>query len=182
VEELLDLARLEIGSLKLSLSTVNVEALIDEASSMMRSTAERNRQTIDTDVEAGLPSVRADLGRIRQVLLNLVTNATKYCPAGARIVVGARKERTHVVVFVADDGPGVPVDMQSNLFDPYVQLQAEGRNLRGLGLGLAIAKNIVELHGGKIWFDSESGKGTTVGFSLPAGGPESVSGEGGGSV
>ena len=100
-----------------------------------------------------------------QVLLNLVGNAIKFTPSGGKIVVQARSDNEHVTVSVIDNGPGIPAAQLSKVFDRYWQSARTDRH--GAGLGLAIAKGIVEGHGGRIWIESALGKGTTASFTLP---------------
>ena len=107
----------------------------------------------------------ADAPRVEQVLSNLLSNAVKFTRKGGKIVVSAREQDNSIVVCVSDDGPGIPRENLSKVFDRY--WQSEETRLAGVGLGLAIAKGIVEAHGGKIWVDSELGKGSSFFFTLP---------------
>jgi signal transduction histidine kinase len=118
---------------------------------------------------APLPRIHADARRLQQVLTNLLSNALKFTPNGGNVEVVARPEETQTVrVDVTDSGVGIPAPEVESLFNKYQQTTS-GRisRHRGTGLGLAICKTIVEAHGGKIWVESEEGKGTTVSFSLP---------------
>jgi signal transduction histidine kinase len=101
------------------------------------------------------------------VLLNLMNNATKFTPEGGNILVRVRKQDTGLVVEVQDDGIGIAKEEQTRLFKPYSRLSSDRQRHPGLGLGLALSKQVVELHGGRIWVDSESGKGSTFSFFLP---------------
>ena len=100
-------------------------------------------------------------------MLNLVTNSTKFTPEGGSITLRAKERDTELVIEVQDDGIGISKDEQDRLFKPYSRVNTDRQHHPGLGLGLALAKQVVELHGGKIWVESESGKGSTFAFSLP---------------
>jgi signal transduction histidine kinase len=117
----------------------------------------------------GLPPVQADPRRLEQVLNNLLSNAIKFTPAGGEIEVGAVHENaTEAKVWVKDNGVGIPTGETGSLFELYQQTSSgKGSDQKGTGLGLVICKMIVETHGGKIWVESEEGKGTTFFFSLP---------------
>ena len=100
-------------------------------------------------------------------MLNLLSNAIKFTPQGGEITIRARKEKTNLVVEVQDTGPGIPKEEQMKLFQPYSRISADRHRLPGLGLGLAITKQLVELQGGTIWLDSKQEKGSTFAFCLP---------------
>jgi len=131
----------------------------------MRPLAEAKQQTIESQIESNLPEVAADGPRVGQVLSNLVSNAIKFSTEGAKIVVSVREQDNSIVVGVSDNGRGIAREHLSRVFDRY--WQAEDTKHTGMGLGLSIAKGIVEAHGGKIWVDSELGKGSSVSFTLP---------------
>ena len=131
----------------------------------MKPLAEAKQQTIECRIESNLPEVAADGPRVGQVLSNLVSNAIKFSRQGGEIVVSAREQDDTIVVCVSDEGPGIPRENVSKVFDRYWQALETKHD--GLGLGLSIAKGIVEAHGGKIWVDSELGKGSSFFFTLP---------------
>jgi signal transduction histidine kinase len=108
-----------------------------------------------------------DRDRIKQVVLNLMNNSVKFTPAGGKIILSACQEDNNLLVSVSDTGPGISAEQQKNLFDPYHMVADERQRLSGLGLGLTLAKQFVELHGGKLRVQSEQGKGSTFTFSLP---------------
>jgi signal transduction histidine kinase len=114
-----------------------------------------------------LPEVMADPVRVKQVVLNLLNNAFKYTPEDGRITLSARAEDSALVVEVKDNGPGMAKEERERIFNPYHRIDSDRERLSGLGLGLALCKTLVELHGGKIWAQSTVGKGSTFGFSLP---------------
>lgn len=164
IEDLLDAARIEAGALKLKMSYVRVDELARSVVEALRP-LERDR-LIALDFPVDLPAVFADPERIRQVLRNLVSNAIKYSPAGSLVRVGGTVQDGEVVLFVADEGQGIPVEEQQRLFGRFVRGSA-GRSTSGAGLGLYLSKAIVEAHGGRIWVESEPGRGSTFYFSLP---------------
>ena len=146
---------------------VDVEPLFGEAHELFRSQANANAVNLDYDIESGTPAIYADRHRIMQVLSNLIGNALKFTPSHGCIAFRAKRDRDDVVLFaVSDSGPGIPRENLKDIFNPYWQAKRTER--MGAGLGLPIAKGIVESHGGKIWVESEPEKGTTFFFTIPA--------------
>jgi signal transduction histidine kinase len=125
------------------------------------------RQKLNTELPDSLPIIHGDGQRLEQVLLNLMTNAAKFTPEEGHILIKVRKEDARLIIDVQDDGIGIAQEELTRLFKPYSRLSSDRQRHPGLGLGLALAKQVVELHGGKIWVDSEPGKGSTFSFSLP---------------
>ena len=166
VEELLDLAKIDVGTFKVNLRSSNIIIIIEDIVHIMRPMAFKNKQVINADLPPSLPIVRVDPERLRQVLMNLVTNSIKYSPNGAKIDIIARTYDGNLIVEVEDNGPGISEEMQKKLFNPYLRANNQEENRSGLGLGLVISKKIIELHGGQIWFRSEIGKGSVCGFSI----------------
>jgi signal transduction histidine kinase len=121
------------------------------------------KQKFQQEWEKPLPHILADEGRTNQVLSNLLSNANKFTPEGGQVTLKAKAEGNALVIEVEDNGPGIPLEQQATLFQPY----SHSDKFPGLGLGLAISKQLVELQGGKIWCHSQPGKGSTFGFSLP---------------
>ncbi|MFH1382054.1 MAG: ATP-binding protein [Chloroflexota bacterium] len=119
------------------------------------------------ELPASLPKVSADGERLRQVIVNLLDNSFKSTPDGGRITLRAKKKDDAIIVEVEDTGRGIPVDQQQHMFEAYYHVKGKSEHSKGLGLGLALAKILVELHGGKIWVESQEGKGSKFGFSLP---------------
>ncbi|MFC1985831.1 ATP-binding protein [Chloroflexota bacterium] len=167
IEELLDLARVEIGSLQLDPKLVNSQRLLNNIADDIRALITKNRQCLVCDIPATLPEVWADPDRLRQVILNLLVNASKYTQEGSTITLAAREQGASLVIEVRDNGTGIPKADQQRLFQPYQRRRSDRERFSGLGLGLALSKNLVELHGGKIWVDSQTGKGSTFAFSIP---------------
>ncbi len=166
IDELLDLARGEIGMLRLNPEPVDPLPLLQRIAREEMPVALRNKQSLNVDLPFSLPTIWADEVRFRQVLLNLMNNAFKFTPSGGEITLRAREEGANLIVEVQDNGFGISPEEQEQLFEPYHRLAGERERLSGLGLGLNLAKKLVELHGGQIWVKSEKGKGSTFGFSI----------------
>ena len=166
IDNLLDASRIQAGVLKLELGDVRLAELAARVVEGFRLRTDVHR--FELDFPADLPLVLADEERLRQVLNNLVDNAIKYSPDGGTIRVGGWAEPEGVIVYVADQGIGIPLADQQKLFQRFYRLDSSvRRRTQGAGLGLFLSKAIVEAHGGRIWLRSEPGKGTTVFFSLP---------------
>jgi len=166
VDDLLDVSHMEAGHFRLDMVDVDLNALLE------RTVAETARQTDRHRVvyhpSATLPVVRGDPLRLRQVLDNLLTNAIKYSPDGGRIDVVTCQGDSEVTIAVRDDGIGLPPDKIGRLFEKFYRVDnALAHRVRGSGLGLAIVKHIVDAHGGRVWVESELGRGSTFTFSLP---------------
>lgn len=165
VEDLLDHVRLQAGRLSLDVEEVSVDAIIKDAEETFRPLADRRHLHFETTAQDGV-SVRADRTRVSQIVGNLIGNAIKFTPEQGSVKLRATPGDKQVVFQVVDDGPGIPPDNMSHLFDNFWQARKSDR--RGVGLGLAIAKELVEAHGGKIWVESSVDHGSTFSFSLPA--------------
>jgi len=166
VESLLDLNRLEADKAVLNLTRGSVSALIAESVEEVHPTAEARGQLLRMTLQPGLPSVEMDVDMIRRVLINLLENAIKYTRSGDWIAVSASEADGEMVVSVQDSGPGISDKDRERIFQKFTRLQREGRS-KGLGLGLAFCRLAIEAHGGKIWVESEEGKGSTFTFTLP---------------
>ncbi len=178
VEELLQVARMEVGMLKLNIESVDIRSLIEQTIDYAAPLASGTGHTIDSHLSTGLPVINADPQRLRQVLLNLITNAIKYTPAGCTVSLNAAYQNGTVTIEVQDNGPGIGEQDKTNLFDPYYRMERNQADLGGLGLGLPISRNIVRLHGGEMSVESEANHGATFRFTLPVNGPATPEGEG----
>ncbi len=167
IDELLDLARVEIGSLKLNPKLVNLHQLLNNIANLMEALIAKNRQNMILDIPATLPEVWADEERLQQIILNLLVNASKFTPEGGTITLASRVTEDSFLVEVKDTGIGIPKNEQKRIFEPYHSRRTDRQRLSGLGLGLSLCKFLVELHGGKIWVESQTGKGSTFTFSIP---------------
>jgi len=169
LNDLLDLARSDAGRLTIRPVPTDAAGLIEEAVRTMRAQFDARRQTLALKLETELPEIEADRDRIRQVLVNLLTNANEYCPEGANIGVKARHLDAEVEIDVIDDGPGIPEQQLAHIFERFTRGDAgETQRVGGTGLGLAISKSLVELHGGRIVAESTPGVGSTFCIRLPA--------------
>ncbi|HEY8081934.1 MAG TPA: HAMP domain-containing sensor histidine kinase [Solirubrobacterales bacterium] len=169
LNDLLDLARSNAGRLAIKPVPTEVESLVEDAVRTMRSQTEARNQLLSDEVEPDLPRVSADRDRIRQVLVNLLTNANEYCPQGAAICVKARRIGAEVEIAVIDDGPGIPAEQLEQIFDRFTRGDAGlTQRVGGTGLGLAISKSLVELHGGTISAESRPGDGSEFRMRLPS--------------
>lgn len=165
VHDLADAARMAAGRFQVELSECDLAAIAREQVELARARTERH--TVRLEAPAGLPPVRCDPDRMAQVFSNLIGNAVKYAPGGCIRVV-LRAEAGCIYGSVSDEGPGIPAAELDTVFQPYVRLrQSEGGEAAGSGLGLYIARGIVEAHGGRIWVESAPGQGTTFTFCLP---------------
>ena len=167
IDELLDLARSEIGMLRLNPQPVDAMQLLQGIVSDVTPVALSNEQSLSLELPSSLPVVWADEDRLRQVVHNLINNAFKFTPAGGKITLRAKEDGANLIVEVQDTGRGISEEEQQRLFQPYHRLVSDRERLSGLGLGLALSKKLVELHGGQIWVKSRKGKGSTFGFSVP---------------
>jgi signal transduction histidine kinase len=165
IRDLLDVNSLDAGKLRIATEPIEPSALLTEALRTLQPLVREKEIALDVQIEVGLPRVLADTERIQQVLSNLVGNAIKFTPKGGKIVIAARSDDHHVTVSVADSGSGIREEHLPKVFDRY--WQSTRTNRQGAGLGLAIAKGIVEGHGGKIWIESRAGEGTIAQFTLP---------------
>jgi len=168
VQELLDISRIESGRLRLEIGQVAMREAIEEAVRIIRQEIEARRQTLEVEIAEPLPPVIADRNRVVQILTNLLSNAYKYTPEEGQIRVVARQEDGFVCCSISDTGIGIDPEEQERLFTKFFRSQNPVvRNVPGTGLGLAITKSLVELQGGRIWAESEPGKGSTFTFILP---------------
>jgi signal transduction histidine kinase len=168
VNEILDLSKVEAGRMELEPSEFALAETIRGALAFVRERAARHAIALIEDAPADLGTVVADERKVRQVLLNLLSNAVKFTPDGGTITVRARRGVGEVQVSVRDTGIGIAPADQARVFDEVQQVgQASDRSREGTGLGLTLAKRFIELHGGRIWVESELGKGSTFTFALP---------------
>ncbi len=175
LDNLLDLAKIESGATTWRDTVVRPEDVVDAVAGAMEAWASEAAILIERRVDYGLPRLFVDRDRIAQVLTNLVHNAIKYSPQGGRVVVAACRAQHSVLFAVEDDGPGIPREDLQRVFDKFYRVEpagignsATGRQAGGTGLGLAICREIVEHYGGRIWVESEPGKGSRFCFTVPA--------------
>ena len=165
--ELLETVKAGGGGLRLKFEPLDVKSLLQGIEWQIDPLIKSKEQKLSLELPDSLPLVQGDGPRLEQTVFNLMTNASKFTPQGGSIVLRARKQEADIVIEVQDSGIGISSEEQARLFKPYSRINADRQRHPGLGLGLALAKQVVELHGGKIWVESEPGKGSTFAFSLP---------------
>jgi two-component system sensor histidine kinase GlrK len=169
VNSLLDLSKMEAGMLKLNLQTSDIQPMISKAVSALEPLAMAKDVSIAVRIPEDLPHARMDGERILQVLRNLIGNAVKFSSGGGHITISAQSVEKWLRVSVEDTGPGIPRKDLNTIFDKFQQATVTSYNkIKGTGMGLAIVKHIINAHGGKVWAESEAGRGSTFIFLLPA--------------
>jgi signal transduction histidine kinase len=169
LNDLLDLARSDAGRLTIKPTPSDVSSLVEDPVRTMQSQTQAKDQALAQEIQSGLPQVNVDRDRIRQILVNLLTNAHQYCPEGASILVTATGQADGVQLAVSDDGPGMAADQLEHIFERFTRGDAGlTQYVGGTGLGLAISKSLVELHGGTLAVESTEGHGSTFRVWLPA--------------
>ena len=165
IDDLLDAIRLQSSKVSLDLENITVNAILRQAEETFRPAADGRHIKLDVIPLDDAIAVRADPLRVSQIVGNIVGNAIKFTPSDGTVTLKADTERERVVIRVLDTGPGIPARDVSRVFDNF--WQAQNGDHRGVGLGLAIAKGVVEAHGGRIWCESRVGAGSTFSFTLP---------------
>ena len=166
INDILDLSKVEAGQIQLQRDTFNLAEALRSGITMVRERATKNGVDLALDVD-GIGAVEGDERRIRQVVFNLLSNAVKFTPQGGQIVVAATRGDGEARVSITDTGPGIAPEDQARIFEEFQQTEAGAKRKDGTGLGLALAKSLVELHGGRIWVESQPGHGSTFTFTLP---------------
>jgi two-component system phosphate regulon sensor histidine kinase PhoR len=166
VVELTELSRIETGEAELRLEPVNLNSLVEEVITQLSPQIERQQLTAEKKTDTNLPSVQADKRRIRQTIVNLIHNAIKFTNPGGKIMVTTRIHNGSVTVDISDTGIGIAKRDLPHVFERFYKGDRD-RSGGGTGMGLAIAKHVIEAHGGSTWVQSEEGKGSTFSFSLP---------------
>ncbi len=173
INDILDMSKIEAGKMSLSLDWMDIKDVVEDVARLMRNRADAANLTLATAVPPGLPEVEADYRAVKQILLNLVSNAIKFTPAGGRVdlkvwSLGEETSNHRLQISVCDTGIGIAQEDIGRLAKPFEQIETEhARAQAGSGLGLALTKSLVELHGGVFELESEPGLGTTVSFTLP---------------
>jgi signal transduction histidine kinase len=169
INQVLDLTKIETGRMKWQMTQLDVGEVIQHSVASLRGLFEEREISVDLELSPQVPPIRADRDQLIQLVINLLSNAQKFCPHGTgRVKVGLQAEDGIVTVSVADNGPGIPYHEQEKIFEKFHQVRA-GRtgNPMGSGLGLAICRGIVEHLGGRIWVESDPGHGATFYFTVP---------------
>ncbi len=163
VIDLLDVSRIQTGKLAINTTDFRLDSMIEDALEVLKRTTAKHKLILKKTPA----TVTADRYRTYQVMTNLVTNAIKYSPAGGDIIISVKKEKNYALVSVQDFGIGIEKDQQDKIFDRLYQVEGKSSTYPGLGLGLYISKQIVKRNKGKMWVESETGKGSTFYFTLP---------------
>ncbi|HCF58742.1 MAG TPA: hypothetical protein DFS52_12215, partial [Myxococcales bacterium] len=171
LDELADSVRLESGRMQMHRQPTDLPALAYDFTTRVFGTAEE-RERIQLSSESALPLIDLDADRIERVLANLLSNALKYSTPGSPVRVRVERRGDEAVVSVSDEGPGIAPGELARMFERFYRSPSSQKRAEGLGLGLYISRLIVEAHGGRVWAESELGKGSTFGFSLPLGAEE----------
>ena len=168
INDVLDLSKVEAGQIELEVAPFSLREAVERGIVMVRERASKNEVALAAEIAPEVQVVTADERRIRQVLFNLLSNAVKFTPAGGRIEVSAARVDGQIHVAVADNGPGIAPEDRDRIFEEFQQTDAGAQQHEGTGLGLALSKRLVELHGGRLWVESELGAGSRFVFTLPA--------------
>src|ERR1700756_1509827 len=167
INDILDLSKIEAGRMELELTDFDLPSAIDNALTLVRERAGRRGISLGRAVGDRVAMIRADERKVKQVLLNLLSNAIKFTPEGGRIDVRAAVNGNTVEVSVADTGVGIAPEDQEKVFEEFRQVGTADKKVEGTGLGLALSRKFIELHGGRIWVKSQIGGGSTFTFTLP---------------
>jgi two-component system, NtrC family, sensor kinase len=168
INDVLDLSKVEAGQVELELGTLSLREALERGVVMVREAATKQDVQLSLELAPGVDLVEGDERRLRQVIFNLLSNAVKFTPSGGCVVVASAREDGEVLVSVTDTGPGIAADDQERIFEEFQQTEIGVEQREGTGLGLALSKRLVELHGGRIWVESEAGHGSRFVFTLPA--------------
>jgi signal transduction histidine kinase len=169
INDVLDLSKVEAGQVELEVGPFSLREALERGVVMVREQATEEEVQVELSAGPEVDVVEGDERRIKQVIFNLLSNAVKFTPAGGEVDVSAIRVNGGVRVSVADTGPGIAPGDHERVFEEFQQTDAGLERLEGTGLGLALSRRLVELHGGRIWLESELGKGSTFVFTLPAG-------------
>jgi signal transduction histidine kinase len=167
INDILDLSKIEAGKMELELSDCDLPMTIDNALMLVRERAARRGIELQRAVDERIGQIQADERKLRQVLLNLLSNAIKFTPEGGRIDVQARQVDGSIEVSVTDTGVGIAPEDREAVFEEFRQVGTADKKVEGTGLGLALSRKFIELHGGKIWVKSQLGQGSTFTFTVP---------------
>ncbi|TMH14619.1 MAG: GAF domain-containing protein [Betaproteobacteria bacterium] len=167
INDILDLSKIEAGRMELDPTDFDLPTAIENTLILVRERAHRRGIALEHTVDERLGMIRADERKLKQVLLNLLSNALKFTPEGGQIDVRARVENGEAEISVADTGEGIAPEDQEAVFEEFRQVGKAAKKVEGTGLGLAISRKFIELHGGRIWVKSQLGIGSTFAFTLP---------------
>jgi len=175
INDILDLSKIEAGRMELEPADFDLSSAIDNALTLVRERAGRRGIMLGRDVDERVGTIRGDERKVKQVLLNLLSNALKFTPEEGRIDVRATVNEGMVEVSVADTGVGIAPEDQDAVFEEFRQVGTADKKVEGTGLGLALSRKFIELHGGRLWVKSQIGTGSTFTFTIPVRPPTLVS-------
>jgi signal transduction histidine kinase len=167
INDILDLSKIEAGRMELEPTDFDLPGAIDNALTLVRERAGRRGITLVREIDQRVGTIRGDERKVKQVLLNLLSNAIKFTPEGGRIDVRAAAREGLLEISVADTGVGIAPEDQEKVFEEFRQVGTADKKVEGTGLGLALSRKFIELHGGRIWVKSEVGQGSTFTFTIP---------------
>ena len=168
INDVLDLSKVEAGQVELEVASLSLREALERGVVMVREPATKHDVRLSLELAPGIDLVEGDERRLRQVIFNLLSNAVKFTPEGGEVVVATASRDHEVLISVTDTGPGIPLEDHERIFEEFQQTDVGVRQREGTGLGLALSKRLVELHGGRIWVESEPGHGSRFVFTLPA--------------
>jgi signal transduction histidine kinase len=169
INDILDLSKVEAGQVELERGLISMREALERGVVMIRERATEDGVALELELDPHVDLVEGDERRIRQVVFNLLSNAVKFTPQGGHVDVRSAQRNGEVFVSVADTGPGIAYEDQERIFEEFQQTVVGAEQREGTGLGLALSKRLIELHGGRIWVESEPGHGSTFTFTLPVG-------------
>jgi signal transduction histidine kinase len=167
INDVLDLSKVESGQVELEKGLFSLREALERGVVMVRERATKHGVALTLSSDPSVELVEADERRIRQVVFNLLSNAVKFTPEGGTVEVSSAQRNGEVIVAVADTGPGIAPEDQQRIFEEFQQTDIGSEQREGTGLGLALSRKLIELHGGRIWVESELGQGSTFAFTLP---------------
>jgi signal transduction histidine kinase len=167
INDVLDLSKVEAGQVELEVRAFSLREALQRGVVMVRERAAKNGVGLSLELAPNVDIVQGDERRLRQVVFNLLSNAVKFTPPGGSIVIGSARVNGEVQVSVADTGPGIAQEDQERIFEEFQQTDVGMQQREGTGLGLALSRRLVELHGGRIWVESKPGSGSRFVFTLP---------------
>jgi signal transduction histidine kinase len=168
INDVLDLSKVEAGQVELEVASFSLREALERGVVMVREPATEHGVRLSLELAPGVDLVEGDERRLRQVIFNLLSNAVKFTPEGGEVVVATASRDHEVLISVTDTGPGIPLEDHERIFEEFQQTNVGVQQREGTGLGLALSKRLVELHGGRIWVESEPGHGSRFVFTLPA--------------
>ena len=168
INDVLDLSKVEAGQVELEVASLSLREALERGVVMVREPATKHGVRLSLELAPGVDLVEGDERRLRQVIFNLLSNAVKFTPDGGEVVVATASRDHEVLISVTDTGPGIPLEDHERIFEEFQQTNVGVQQREGTGLGLALSKRLVELHGGRIWVESEPGQGSRFVFTLPA--------------